>query len=497
MQIIQIILKTWENSMLSKKSEIVFDNLNQKSVNIFLMPNSAWKSLIFNALEHLFSYNKTWFIKKTNEDLEVEILFNMNWEQYIFISNYYSSYKILKNWVEVKDFDSILEEYMSIKWEKLEYSGNSRNSLYSLNRFNFLDFSTIFDKENTNEIPFIDSRYDGISKRFILAYILWAKIEGWFFKLITDYEDKKDFIKKHKTKFEKHLNNLEQIKLIDNNIKRLFVELEDNRIIFWDISVAIKELAQLREEYIKVFWYDEKDGDYIFLSRELENLEKEKLEIENNMKKIKESIRWNKLIESNDLIDDNVFKSKELLEFDKYNQYKVDIKKFDELKINNYLTKNIDPFINQFKLFLVDLYKIFIDKAILSNLIKKDDIFQDWNIIFKEDTLTIEAFFKTSEWIRKTLRILTFVWLHIFSNKNKTKCLDYSFYDSFIENIDYQFRDVLFDSIFEFITKNNITVPRMYLFITKVEEKWIDSSIYKLWNNFSKHINIIDSIWLK
>lgn len=496
MEIIKIILKNWENSLISKKT-VIFDNLNQKSINVFLMPNSAWKSLIFNSLEHLFSYNKKPFIKKTNQDLEIEILFNINWKLYTFISNYYCKYKVLKNWEEVKNFDSILEEYMWIRWEKLEYSGNSRNSLYSLNRFNFLDFSTIFDKENTNEIPFIDSRYDRISRRFILAYVLWAKIEWWFFKLITDYEDKKDFIKKHKTKFEKYLNNLEQMKLIDNNIKTLFVELEDNRIIFWDISIAIKELSLLREEYVKVFWYNYNDEDYIFLSKELENLEKEKLEIENNILKIKESIRWNKLIEWNDLIDDKVFKSKELLEFYKYNQCKVDIKKFDELKIDNYLTNNIDPFISQFKFFLVDLYKIFIDKAILSNLIKKDDILKDWNIIFKEDTLTIEAFFKTSEWIRKTLRILTFIWLHIFSNKNKTKCLDYSFYDSFIENIDYQFREVLFDTIFEFITKNNITVPSMYLFITKVEEKLNDSSIYKLWDKFSKHINIIDSIWLK
>jgi hypothetical protein len=41
-----------------------------------------------------------------------------------------------------------------------------------LNRFNFLDFSTLWDKEESNKISFIDSRKDGFSKKFILAYIL-------------------------------------------------------------------------------------------------------------------------------------------------------------------------------------------------------------------------------------------------------------------------------------------------------------------------------------
>jgi len=67
------------------------------------------------------------------------------------------------------------------------------------------------------------------------------------------------------------------------------------------------------------------------------------------------------------------------------------------LKISNYVSKNIDPFIKEFKYFLIDLYNIFIDNAIKNKLLNKDNLFEKDNINFKEDTLTIEALFKTSE----------------------------------------------------------------------------------------------------
>ncbi len=496
MEIKKIVLRVWEQSLLWEKKGVVFDALDSKKINIFLMPNTSWKSLIFNSLEHLFSYNKEPYIKDTNQDLEVEILFSLNWEDYTYVSNYYNSYKILKDWEEIKNFEWILKEYMWIKWEKLEYYWNSRNSLCSLNRFNFLDFSNLIDKETSNEIPFINAKYDWISRKFILAYILWAWIDWWFFKLITEYEYKKKFIKDKKSKFEKYATSLEQIRLVDNNLKSLFSELEDNRIIYWDISVAIKELWLLRREYIKTFWIDQTDEDYVFLNRELEKLEKEKEEISKNILKIREYIKWNKLIEWKDLVENKILKSKELIEFEKYNKFKEDLKGFDEIKIQNHLEENINPYINKFKNFLTGIYDIFVKKAIENKLIK-EDVFDNWSIIFKENTLSIEALFKTSEGMRKTLRILTFVWLHIFSTEWKTKCLDYSFYDSFIENIDYKYRDILFDTIFEFVENNKLEVPKMYFLVTKIEAKIKDSSINGLWDIYSKYVNLIDSIWLK
>ena len=151
MEILKIILQVWEQSLLWETTEVIFDSLNSKKINIFLMPNWAWKSLIFNALEHLLSANTEWkYIKDTNRDLEVQIYFKLNKESYIYTSTFWRKFYVTKDWVKVENFEELLEEYLWIDEEKLEYYWSTRNSLFSLNRFNFLDFATIFDKEDTN-----------------------------------------------------------------------------------------------------------------------------------------------------------------------------------------------------------------------------------------------------------------------------------------------------------------------------------------------------------
>jgi len=497
MEIKKIILRTEQATLFSNEKEIIFDGLDNKKINIFFMPNTSWKSLIFNWLEHLFSFNKDKYIKNTNKDLELEIYFLLDWNEYIYKSNYNTSYKIYLNWELVKWFDKILEKYVWINEWKLEYYWNSKNTLYSINRFNFLDFEWIKDDESSNEVPFIDSRFDWMSKKFILAYTLWADIDNSFFKLITEFEYKKEFIRKNRTRFEKYSNNLNQISLIEDNLKSLFFNLEDNRIVYWDISVAIKELKILIEEYIVAFWNSKHDEDYVFLVDEVKQLENIKDKIKKDISDTKEKIKWTKLWESKSLVESNILKTEDSINFNKYVDYKEDIKKINDLKISNYVSKNIDPFIKEFKYFLIDLYNIFIDNAIKNKLLNKDNLFEKDNINFKEDTLTIEALFKTSEWMRKTIRILTFIWLHIFANKEKTKCLDYSFYDSFIENIDSIYRDILFESIFEFISKNEYELPKMFFFITNIEVDWKESSIIELEKKYSKYINLIKSYWIK
>jgi hypothetical protein len=164
----------------------------------------------------------------------------------------------------------------------------------------------------------------------------------------------------------------------------------------------------------------------------------------------------------------------------------------DVLKIDTYIAENVDPYINKFKHFISWLYNVFVEKAIENNLIK-EDIIKENSVNFKEDTLTIEALFKTSEWMRKSIRILAFIWLHIFSRINETKCLDFSFYDSFIENIDSNYRNIIFDSLFEFIDKNKYELPKMFFFITNIENNSKDVSIYNIKNKFQDNINLIES----
>lgn len=497
MEINNIVLKVGEQTLLWWKKEVSFENLSNKKINIFFMPNTSWKSLIFNWFEHLFSFDKDIFIKKTNKDLEIEIDFDLDNKKYKYISNFANSYKIIHNWEDIKWFDKILEEYIWIRWEKLEYYWNNRNSLHSMNRFNFLDFSNLWDKETSNEISFINSRYDWISRKFILAYILWANIDWAFFNHITEYEYKKDFINKYKDKFEKYSNDLNQISLVNWNIKDLFIDLEDYRIIYWDISIAIKELELLKKDYIIEFWNNSDDDDLFFLNNEIDKIKNEKIIINDNITKIRSEIKWNELLEWKELLKTTLLKQKDIIDFEKYILFKEYLKNVDEFKIQEHLSNKIDPFIKEFKVFLIDLYNLFVNKAVEKKLINKNDILEYNNIIFKEDTLSIEAFFKTSEWMRKTLRILTFIWLHIYSNKNKTKCLDYSFYDSFIENIDYEYRDILFDTIFDFIEKNNLEIPKMFFFITRIEKDWNETSITELWKKYWKYINIINSSWIK
>lgn len=495
MKIKSITLSSQNNSLKKKKDPIVFNDLEDKKINIFFMPNSAGKSLMFNALKHLFSFDKSKFIKDTNNDLVIEIEFHFEWIDYIFESNYYNKYRIFHNWEEIQDFENILKEKLWIEWEPLRYHWWERNSLPSLNRFNFLDFSTIWDKEKTNKISFIDSRKDGFSKKFILAYILWVDINWLLFNLITEYESKKDFIEKNKKKFDKYFIENEQLSLKNNNIENLFEELESNRIIFWDISIAIKELQKLYEEYIEEFGFTQNE-DLDFLAKEIKKISQERIELQKEIQKIKDKINADTFWEKSSF-DLPILNGKKLQKFEIYKQYLKDLENnFNEIKIENFIQTNMEPTILNFKNFIQKIYEIFIEKAISKNIIL-DVQFKKNNIIFNEKELNIEALFQTSEWIRKTLRILTFMWLHIYSQKHQTKCLEYSFYDSFIENIDSIHREVLFETLFDFIEQENLDLPNMFFFITRIEKDGNEKSILDLKDKYGKYINLIENNWIK
>ena len=495
MKIQSITLSSQNNSFINKKEPIIFSGLENKKINIFFMPNSAGKSLIFNSLKHLFSFDKSKFIKDTNKDFIITVNFYFEWKDYIFESNYYNKYKILHNWKEIKNFDSILRKKLWIEWESIRYNWWERNSLPSLNRFNFLDFSTIWDNEKTNKISFIDSRKDGFSKKFILAYILWADINWLLFNLITEYERKKDFIEKYKKRFDKYFTENEQLSLKNNNIENLFEELEGNRVIFWDISIAIKELQKLYEEYIEEIGFSQNE-DLDFLAKEIKKLLQERSELQKEIQKIKNKINTDTFWEKSSF-DLPILNGKKLQEFEIYKQYLKDLENnFDEMKIENFMQTNIEPVILNFKNFIQKIYIIFIKKAIEKGIIL-DLQFQENSIIFNEKELNIEAFFQTSEWIRKTLRILTFMGLHIYSQKNQTKCLEYSFYDSFIENIDSIHREALFETLFDFIEQENLDLPNMFFFITRIEKDGNEKSIIDLKDKYRKYINLIEDNWIK
>ena len=478
------------------RNPISFQNLSNKKINIFFMPNSSWKSLIFNTLKHLFSFDKSKFIKDTNQDLIITIEFVFEEKNYTFESNYYNRYEICHNWEEIHNFNEILQQKLWIEWEPLRYHWWERNSLPSLNRFNFLDFSTIWDKEKTNNIPFIDSRRDGFSKRFILAYILWADIDWLMFNRITDYEYKKDFIEKNAKKFEKFFSKNEQMEIEDWKIEELFENLEQYRVIFWDISMAIKELSKLYSEYINEFWYNPDNEDLVFLDIEIKKLSQIRTNLKDEINNIKSKIQNNTFLEKSDS-DLPILKGKKLQEFEIYKKFLKDLEEdFDEIKIDKFIQEKIEPNISKFKNFIEKIYAIFIKKAIEKRVVT-DNIFPNNNIIFNEKNLEVEAFFKTSEWFRKAIRVLTFMWLHIYAKQNKTKCLEYSFYDSFIENIDAIHRELLFETLFEFIEQEKLDLPNMFLFITRIEKDWKEKSILDLKEKYWNYINLIESEGIK
>lgn len=315
------------------------------------------------------------------------------------------------------------------------------------------------------------------------------------FKIITEYEYKKDFIEKHKKSFEKYFKEKEQLSLNNENIETLFEELESHRIIFWDISIAIKELQKLYKEYAEEFWFSNNE-DLDFLGKEIKKLLQEKNVIQNEIHGIKNKIQANTFFEKASS-NSPTLNAEKMQEFEIYKQYLEDLKNdFDEMKIGNFIETNIEPVILNFKNFIQKIYKIFIKKAIEKDIIL-DLQFQENSIIFNEKELNIEAFFQTSEWFRKTLRILTFMWLHIYSQKHQTKCLEYSFYDSFIESIDSIHREVLFETLFDFIEQENLELPNMFFFITRIEKDGNEKSILDLKDKYGKYINLIENNWIK
>jgi|GEM_PF-2193578 hypothetical protein len=83
--------------------------------------------------------------------------------------------------------------------------------------------------------------------------------------------------------------------------------------------------------------------------------------------------------------------------------------------------------------------------------------------------------------------------LHIYSQKHQTKCLEYSFYDSFIENIDSVHREALFETLFDFIEQENLGLPNMFFFITRIEKDGNEKSILDLKDKYGKYINLIEN----
>lgn len=490
MKINKITLIEWLNSFDENRIEI-YNCVSKKPINIIYMPNSSGKSLIFNALEHLFSFNRKPFIKKeTNDSLWIIIEFTLNWKKYEFISTVNTPYNITCDWEEVDNFDKILSSNIWLNNWKLKYYWKDKNTLYWVNRFSFLDSHWINDKEYKNEISFIDTGFDWDSRKIILSYILWNEIDNNKFELITEYEHIKNFIDKNK-KLQKYENIENTSNLISSDIHNLYQELSDLRATYWDVLMASKQLQKLKDDYLSTIW--KKDEDYIFIENELNNLRLISKDTLNKIDENKNDIKDRELIEKKDLFESKTIKNKDIERYNHYLKYKKRLSVMNTFALDSYISSNIEPTIKDFKIFIWKFYDIFIQNCIKCWVIKKDDLTNMENsIIFDESKLKIKAFFKTSEWIRKTIRVLTFMWLHIYWNINDNRCLNISFYDSFIENIDYSLRKVLFHSLFDFIKKENFTTPEMFLFITKVENDDKKTSINEIVNDFDKYICLID-----
>lgn len=500
MEINKIILKTGIGTLAGEASVTVYEKPSdvRKRVAIFYMPNTSWKSMVFNALEHLFSFDKEGYVKDTNKDLGVSVLFSIDGEPYEYASEYSRSYSVTSgDGKEVDWFDDTLRENMGILSWRLEYYGNDRNSLHSLSRFFFLNFAGIKDDEKSNDMPFINSTYDGSSKKYLLAYVLGAQIDNQRFKTITEIEHKKAFVEKHWKKCEKMISESKTAKRIWNSTETLFLNLEDERVMLGDITVAIRELRRLLVENSNLFGTD--DEDSLFLGGEINKLERERRGIEDRISSIRNSIKSDAFSEKESLLwkGNMEMKSEEQVNLEKYTAYKEELAKIDWLELDRYSKMEIEPVIADFKTFLDDVYDAFVSRAIEAGLLDKTSLFPRGNIKFNEEPLTITAFFSTSEWIRKAIRVLTFVGLQMFAEQRNAKCLDYSFYDSFIENVDWFHRDVLFDTIFDVARTKGIDVPKMFFFITKIESGVADSSIRRLAERYSEGIDLIESEGLR
>lgn len=480
----------------------IYDKRNDKPIDIFYIPNKQWKTLIFNALNFLFSYDRDNYVKDTNKYLTVEVEFELEGK----IFTYFWSYKnfVVKDEEgnEVKNFGAVLEKSLWMEDIDLMYHQTKRNTLKSLNRFVFLTYEGIRDKEKENEIPLVNSNYDGGSKKVILAYFLWADIEKNMFEVISNLEYKKNYIEEREKKFSPYEENLRQMNLWKDGLDKAFYDLQEKRQLLWDVTIASGELEKLRNDYIFLFG---REGDDInFLDSEVNSIKHIKETVTKDIKELKVNIKkWNVLEQWQYLSGvHNIFKSKDLLEYEIFKRYKKEIEELNKWygleKIQTYISEHIDKYIKDFKLFLDDLYEEFIKQSVDKWLIKQEDIIDYKNaIVFNEDELKIHISFGTSEWVRKAIRVLSFMWLHLYSlNKKKVRSIDISFYDTFIENTGKEYRDAIFDSIFNFILKNDYRTSKMMLFISDIERSQ-KSSIHNIANKYVDYIDLYESEGLK
>ena len=454
------------------------------------MPNSSGKSLLFNGLANFLSFDKEPFIKDTDKDLWLEVEFQIDTENYRYLSDYNNRYKIYnEDNSELKDFDLVLKKYMWPNIDKLEYYGRNKSSLHSINRFFFFNSEWIKDEETTNKIDFIDSRFDGPSKRLLLANVLWANIDPGFFWLITEVEHKEEFVRRNSKKFEKNSDEIQKSLADNSDLQKHYDELQEIRIITGDIVIAIRELEKLINKHKVLYWVSNKD--HIFLQDQLYILKSQKDVFQSKISNIRQTIKLLKVSGKDEFWFWNtlILRSKDVILYEQYRQYKFDLEKINRMAIDEYISNNIDPFLSDFKSSLRDLYNLFTEKAIYYWLLEKSNVLMDKdNINFDANLLQIEAYFKTSEWTRKTIRILTCMALQIFSKL----WIHYSFYDACLENIDEKHRVALFETFIEYIKTKGIPAKNMIFFVTKVDSSNTKGLLMDLELRYSDYINIIE-----
>ncbi len=429
------------------------ENLTEKSINVFYMGNRQWKTLLYTLIHSALSGEKEYSIN--NEyDLSLSIESCLFGDSYYYLIN--KSYlRIRKNEENitndfyVRTLNNNLNIYDDLKIQR-EKNEERKNTLRSMFRYIFYSDNDVWKRNRweIRELWLVNTYKDWCSKKILLAYFLWLKIDNQTFTDLYRYYKLIDDINRDRKEYEKY-KDITGLFLSDNS-NNLFEQYSYYKKLYWDISVAIEHIDSMFN-LAKVLNNPKDKEKKDFLRKQMTLLNKEKKYIFSEMLKAQGKLRALNEVER--------MSSKDRDLNDKF------VKEYvDKVKEMETIGKKYENVISEIDWLLVKC-SVYIKKQLGELWYKNLDI----NLLEQK----IKSTEPRSEWEMSVIRILCWILLNVFSQQNNWRLLNICCFDAIFQWIDENNWHDLFTKINDLYNSDlKLYLPQIFIFITWITDRY-------------------------
>lgn len=429
------------------------EKLTDKNINVFYMWNRQWKTLLYTLIHSALSGEKEYNINNEyNLTLSIDAyLFDNNYNYQI--SNLYlkikENDKNITNDTYIKTVNNNLNIYDDLKIQR-ENSEERKNTLRSMFRYIFFSDNDVWKRNRweIRELWLVNTYKDWCSKKILLSYFLWLKIDNQTFTELYRYYKLVDDINRNKKEYEKYedIGNL----FLSEDSNELFKEYSSCKKLFWDISVAIEHIESMLI-LAKSLNKKEDNKKKDFLRKQLTLLNNEK----NNI--LYKMLKAQKKIKSLNEVERMSGKERE-----SNKKFLVEYKQ--KVKDKNSLEKKYEKLLLEID-WLLEKCSIYIKKQLAELWYKNLEI----NLLEQK----IKSTEPRSEWEMSVIRILCWILLNSFSQQNNWRLLNICCFDAIFQWIDENNWHDLFTKINDLYNSElKLYLPQIFIFITWIFDKY-------------------------